>query len=899
MTKVDIRRLDSVTTNDTTATQLINENFEALQEAIENTISRDGTTPNFMDADLDLNSYKIINAGTPTNNTDVITKEYFDEHVGDAAGYSAAAEASANRAAQSAQAAQGYSTAAAGAADVAQRARDFIESDPGFVAVSTDLAAGDNSKIKQVAANKTNIDTVADISTDVTTVSNIASDISAVEDISADVSAVAADLTNIDSVAEDLTNINSVAGDLTNIDAVNANKTNIDTVAGINSNVTTVAGIASDVTAVANNNIDISTVASDLTNIDTVAGDLTNINAVAADLTNIDNASSYAAEAKQWAVGDPSEPSAGSAKYWAGQAAAGQVQADWTEADTTAKSYIKNKPSTMPSTWGNITGTLSNQTDLQNALNLKQDVATAVNYDNISNCITEIPQDIKLELNNGTLTLKAGSKVYVPNGVGVFDTYTFTEDKTATYTALNNAFGFVYRTASNNIEIAYVGFVHSGDSAPSGATYMLWYDIVNNLVKKTTDGGNTWISGYSLPIALVYGTTSGLTVIDQVFNGFGYIGSTIFALPGVKGLIPNGRNADGSLKNTEFTTSNVLTADIYNGEDIALVISANYLGRSSDVYYYEDENYVRTPIGRWNQCLVEKLTCENNSITSFTPKTAFHAVDYNDFKEADDNNVKLTGDQTIAGTKTFTSTPTIKMTQPNLYMQYTGISKGTAPTSTTDGWFGTVYDKNGTAQTNKMAQIYHDYNSNGVSTLNLAVFEPTSGSTNNAKLIIGYDQNKNVFTYAPTPATSDNSTKIATTAFVVNVLKEIYPVGSVYIGTMSTCPLAALFGTWTLKSAGRVLQGADSNHLAGSTISAGLPNITGSVDGGSGTLRWTSDYTQEGALDVTLQNNSASGGSNTGISAFTFDASKSNSIYGNSTTVQPPAYVVNIWERTA
>ena len=33
-----------------------------------------------------------------------------------------------------------------------------------------------------------------------------------------------------------------------------------------------------------------------------------------------------------------------------------------------------------------------------------------------TNRILEIPQDIKLELNNGTLTLKAGSKVYVPNG---------------------------------------------------------------------------------------------------------------------------------------------------------------------------------------------------------------------------------------------------------------------------------------------------------------------------------------------------------------------------------------------------------------------------------------------------------------------------------------------------
>ena len=111
MTKVDIRRLDSVTTNDTTATQLINENFEALQTAIENTISRDGTTPNFMDANLDLNSYKIINAGTPTDNSDVITKEYFDEYVGDAAEHATAAEQAANRASTAAQAAQGYSTA--------------------------------------------------------------------------------------------------------------------------------------------------------------------------------------------------------------------------------------------------------------------------------------------------------------------------------------------------------------------------------------------------------------------------------------------------------------------------------------------------------------------------------------------------------------------------------------------------------------------------------------------------------------------------------------------------------------------------------------------------------------------------------------------------------------------
>ena len=35
----------------------------------------------------------------------------------------------------------------------------------------------------------------------------------------------------------------------------------------------------------------------------------------------------------------------------------------------------------------------------------------------ITNCITKIPQDIKLELSSeGILTLKAGSKVWYPNG---------------------------------------------------------------------------------------------------------------------------------------------------------------------------------------------------------------------------------------------------------------------------------------------------------------------------------------------------------------------------------------------------------------------------------------------------------------------------------------------------
>ena len=110
MTKVDIKRLDSVTKNDTTATERINDNFKALQEAIENTLSRDGTGPNYMDADLDMNSYRIINSADPTEDNDIVNLKYVEERIGGAVEASKTAVASATQAANSAQSALVSST---------------------------------------------------------------------------------------------------------------------------------------------------------------------------------------------------------------------------------------------------------------------------------------------------------------------------------------------------------------------------------------------------------------------------------------------------------------------------------------------------------------------------------------------------------------------------------------------------------------------------------------------------------------------------------------------------------------------------------------------------------------------------------------------------------------------
>jgi hypothetical protein len=72
-------------------------------------------------------------------------------------------------------------------------------------------------------------------------------------------------------------------------------------------------------------------------------------------------------------------------------------------------------------------------------------------------------------------------------------------------------------------------------------------------------------------------------------------------------------------------------------------------------------------------------------------------------------------------------------------------------------------------------------------------------------------------TIAVTQSTSDDSTKLATTAFVqdlVGAVKEsLFPVGAIYTAVVSTNPGTLLgFGTWTAFGAGRVMVGYDASN---------------------------------------------------------------------------------------
>lgn len=266
-------------------------------------------------------------------------------------------------------------------------------------------------------------------------------------------------------------------------------------------------------------------------------------------------------------------------------------------------------------------------TDLSNLTSTGANIANWSN--NVTNCITEIPQDIKLELNSGTITLKAGSKVYVPNGAGVFDTVTIASNVSGAQAGTLSDVFYLLNPAKTGLISAVT--LYSGNTEPSGTSYAVWYDTTNNRIGLRTSGSSTFTFGYSLPICIGTIADGAATSIDQVFNGFGYIGSTIFALPGVKGLIPNGRNADGTLKSIEFTVSNVLTSQVSGTANVNLVLNVNGFYISNNTFTYdEDSNFNYQNNNKLAYSDVGLISISSGVISSSTPKTAFHALDYND-----------------------------------------------------------------------------------------------------------------------------------------------------------------------------------------------------------------------------------------------------------------------------
>lgn len=244
----------------------------------------------------------------------------------------------------------------------------------------------------------------------------------------------------------------------------------------------------------------------------------------------------------------------------------------------------------------------------------------------ITNCLTKIPQDINLTLENGELKL-TNSYIYVPNGPDIFEKVNITTSRNWTVEA-NKTF-LLYLNTKSVLTVSPVEKAFSGDTAPEGATYAFWYDTANNKIKYVANDGVWQELQTCLPVAVVSSDGTGkIARIDQVFNGFGYIGKTLFVLPGVEGLIPNGRKADGSLNNIKFSVNRLLTRT--NTSWNILYIDNNGIYSSASRKYNEEQNYNYELTGNTitKQISIGRAFFSNDRITSFNPKFVFHAMEY-------------------------------------------------------------------------------------------------------------------------------------------------------------------------------------------------------------------------------------------------------------------------------
>ena len=400
---------------------------------------------------------------------------------------------------------------------------------------------------------------------------------------------------------------------------------------------------------------------------------------------------------------------------------------------------VANVESTVEQHMEEVNTTISEYKEEVNTTvaNIESSVENKLDTTQITNCITEIPQDIKLELKDGVLTLKAGSKLYQPNGfeedgtTKKFDEYIVQTDRTYTSPISEEATLVMFITGFGGFTGISKNVITSGSTIPTTGVI---YNTDTNIISFYRADVVEWTNG-TFPIAIIKISSEGvISSIEQVFNGFGYIGSTVFALPGVKGLIPNGRNVDGSLKNVEVTTSKVFIHDTYIGVKSILHLTqqgtitatpqTNYIKQTprptfqksacwedttnniiwktiASSTYWEDGNRKVLNLGKANY--------SDGKITELTINLPYRAVDQNDMEtkaNIDLSNILANIDYVVESKLPTTEDPTWYRVYKSGWVEQGGLS-GTIPGN---GGLDIVFPKQMTNNLYNVSLVNADYN---------------------------------------------------------------------------------------------------------------------------------------------------------------------------------------------
>ena len=238
--------------------------------------------------------------------------------------------------------------------------------------------------------------------------------------------------------------------------------------------------------------------------------------------------------------------------------------------------------------------------------------SNALRQTQVTNCILEVPNNIKIEIqSDGNLVLKAGSTVIIPDGFDEDGARKFLhktiEQDVVTTNLAEQISNRDFMAIINGTGVPVIGGIEphmlfAGDTAPTTSfQYAYWYDTANNIIKLTSDTGASWsASQYSFPfchVDITYNTSgSYYNYPKAIFNHCGFIGSVFWTDEGIKYLVPNGRNDDGTLNNQIKTTDSIQIHNITTAENLSTATGAkafffeNFISWWSDFTIYENWN---------------------------------------------------------------------------------------------------------------------------------------------------------------------------------------------------------------------------------------------------------------------------------------------------------------------
>lgn len=253
----------------------------------------------------------------------------------------------------------------------------------------------------------------------------------------------------------------------------------------------------------------------------------------------------------------------------------------------------------------------------------------------ISNCILEIPQNIKLELSNSVLTLKAGS-ILTKTG-DTYTTATVITDKTIDFTTdvANASDGYYplvvgFSTAPSKQGLVSLSKWNSGSELPATSNNNdVYYNVTDKLIYLY--GNGSWAQwGVAYPLALLQVINHQLSFAkdsdgnDIIFNGACFVGHHAVIYPFSKYLLCNGINSDGTMNSNKNSLDSLQIRELVNNRDVIALDNNLYLSAWKKVD--KDKNLLTS--GEITYVASENLTYGNNGSTIAAFRRCFF-VDYN------------------------------------------------------------------------------------------------------------------------------------------------------------------------------------------------------------------------------------------------------------------------------